>query len=154
MARPSSYKPEFAEQARKLALMGATDKDLAAFFEVTERTINRWKKDYPEFCQSLTRGKVLADAEVAASLYERAVGFRHPDVSIHVVGGKIRKVKVERVYPPEVKAADLWLRNRRPDLWRRDPDPKDTDDDPTPVRVVVQVTDARKPDAEPEQTTS
>jgi hypothetical protein len=31
--RPSLYRDEFAEQARKLCLLGATDRDLAEFFE-------------------------------------------------------------------------------------------------------------------------
>lgn len=150
MARPSAYKPEFAEQARKLCLMGWTDKDLAKFFEVTERTINRWKVDFPEFCQSLTRGKVMADADVAAGMYERARGFRHPDVQILVVGGKVRKVKVEKIYPPDVRAGEVWLRNRQPGLWRRDPDPKDVDEAPQPVRVVVEVKDASRPEPDVE----
>ena len=32
--RPSSYKPEFARQAAKLAELGATDQEVADFFEV------------------------------------------------------------------------------------------------------------------------
>jgi transposase len=44
--RPSSYKDEYAMQALKLTLLGATDKELADFFEVKESTINRWKKRY------------------------------------------------------------------------------------------------------------
>lgn len=33
IGRPTKYRPEFAEQARKLCLLGATDKELADFFE-------------------------------------------------------------------------------------------------------------------------
>lgn len=32
--RPTLFKPEYIEQAKKLALLGATDKELADFFEV------------------------------------------------------------------------------------------------------------------------
>lgn len=52
----SKYKVDAARQAIKLCLLGATDQDLANFFEVDERTANRWKDDHPEFCQSLKRG--------------------------------------------------------------------------------------------------
>lgn len=31
--RPSSYQPEYAEQARKLCLLGATDQEIADFFD-------------------------------------------------------------------------------------------------------------------------
>ena len=43
--RPTKYKAEYAEQARKLCLLGATDMEMADFFEVSEFTINKWKKD-------------------------------------------------------------------------------------------------------------
>ena len=68
--RPKSYRDEYGEQVFKLCLLGATDKELADFFDVCEKTINGWKKDYPEFLQSLKRGKLLADANVTRSLSE------------------------------------------------------------------------------------
>src|SRR5690606_21525869 len=74
VGRPSLYRPEYAEQARKLCLLGATDKQLADFFNVTEQTINGWKIDFPEFFESLRAGKMKADAEVASKLYDRAIG--------------------------------------------------------------------------------
>lgn len=37
--RPSKYRPELCEQGEKLCRLGATDKDLADFFEVNETTI-------------------------------------------------------------------------------------------------------------------
>lgn len=40
--RPSKYREEYADQARKLCLLGATDADLASFFEVNEDTVNEW----------------------------------------------------------------------------------------------------------------
>lgn len=47
--RPTDYRPEYAEHARKLCLLGATDKDLADWFEVVESTVNLWKLAHPEF---------------------------------------------------------------------------------------------------------
>lgn len=55
MARPTKYQEAYAEQARKLCLLGYTDAELADFFEVSESTINKWKLDYPEFSESLKR---------------------------------------------------------------------------------------------------
>src|SRR3990170_280949 len=72
--RPSKYQEEFAEQARKLCLLGATDGELADFFEVCEATINNWKHEHPGFLESIRAGKIKADAEVADSLYRRATG--------------------------------------------------------------------------------
>ncbi len=38
----SKYQEDYAEQAYKLCLLGATDNTLADFFEVSEQTINNW----------------------------------------------------------------------------------------------------------------
>lgn len=62
--RKSAYQKEYANQALKLCLLGATDKELADFFSVSEQTLNKWKKDYPEFLESLKKGKNIADANV------------------------------------------------------------------------------------------
>lgn len=55
MARPTKYQEAYAEQARKLCLLGYTDAELADFFEVSESTINKWKLDYPKFSESIKR---------------------------------------------------------------------------------------------------
>lgn len=156
MARPSKYQPEFAEQVRKLALLGATNEEMSAFFEVSTATLRKWEKDFPEFLLAIKQGKLAADANVADRLYQRACGYEHDDIDIRVVGGKIRKTKIRKYYPPDTGAAFIWLKNRQPAKWRDKTDPKDADDMPTPVMVTVNVTDASKPepDAQPERSAS
>lgn len=118
MARPSDYKAEYAEQAYKLCLLGATDKELGDFFSVTEQTVNNWKSKHPEFFESLTRGKMAADAQVAESLFKRALGYSHPAEKIMVVAGTVQREQYTEHYPPDTPAASLWLRNRQPEKWR------------------------------------
>jgi DNA-binding XRE family transcriptional regulator len=120
MSRPSSYKAEFAEQALKLCRLGATDADLAGFFDVSEQTINAWKKAHEAFLESLKAGKALADAEVADKLYRRATGYEHSAVKIvaNATTGQEHIVPYTERYPPDTTAAIFWLKNRRPDLWR------------------------------------
>ena len=72
--RPPTYKKEFAKQAEKLCELGATDMEIASFFGVTVRTVNRWKIDHPEFCHSLKVAKAVADERVQRSLFNRAIG--------------------------------------------------------------------------------
>lgn len=117
--RPSKYDPEKTpEQAYKLCLLGATDKELADFFGVAESTLNKWKIDYPEFSEALNRGKVDADARVAQSLYHRALGYEHPDTDIRVVNGEIVITPTIKRYPPDTAAAIFWLKNRQRGKWR------------------------------------
>jgi DNA-binding XRE family transcriptional regulator len=116
--RPTSYKPEYAQLAEKMCKLGATDKDLAEAFGVSEQTINAWKQANPEFLESLTCGKVIADAEVAAKLFHRATGYSHSEDDIKVVQGAIVITPTTKHYPPDSTAAIFWLKNRRPKDWR------------------------------------
>lgn len=121
--RPSGFKSEFCLQAAKLCRLGATDKELADFFEVDETTVNRWKKDFPEFCLSIKEGKSLSDAEVADKLFKRATGYEHKETKVFLHEGAPVLVDVEKHYPPDATSAIFWLKNRRPDLWREKIDP-------------------------------
>ncbi|WP_343225927.1 helix-turn-helix domain-containing protein [Luteolibacter marinus] len=118
MGRPSRYREEFAEQARKLCRLGATDKELAEFFGVDVATLNRWKQRHAEFCESLKDGKCQADAEVADRLFKRATGYSHEDTKILQNNGAPVIVPTVKHYPPDTVACIFWLKNRRPDLWR------------------------------------
>lgn len=110
--RPTDYKPEYNKQVYKLCLLSATDKELADFFEVSEVTINAWKKKHPAFLKSLKKGKVQADAEVAAKLFHRATGYEHPEDKIFCTDGRVTTVKTIKHYPPDTAAAFIWLKNR------------------------------------------
>ncbi len=112
MARPTKYKAEFAEQVYKLCLLNAIDKEIADFFGVTEKTINNWKRDHKPFLQSIKRGKIKADADVAERLYQRAMGYSHPDVHISNYQGEITITELTKHYPPDTAAAFIWLKNR------------------------------------------
>lgn len=118
--RPTKYRPEYAEQARKLCLLGLTDGELADFFGVDEATIHRWKHTHKDFCESILTGKMLADSDVADSLYKSAVGG-HFISEERPVGGENGPASVQplkRQVAPSVQAQSLWLRNRQPRLWR------------------------------------
>jgi len=116
--RKTDFKEVYCEQARKLCLLGATDKELAGFFETSEQTLNAWKKAHPKFLESITLGKDLADAEVAEKLYRRALGYSHPEDKIFNDSGNPMIVPTVKHYPPDTQAASLWLRNRQPARWR------------------------------------
>lgn len=119
MGRKSTYKEEYANQALKLCLLGATDKELADFFGVSEQTLNKWKKDFPKFLESLKKGKSIADANVASKLYDRAIGYNCKATKFATLEGKITDSKeyIEH-YPPDTTAAIFWLKNRQPEKWR------------------------------------
>lgn len=116
--RPGTFKPEYADQARKLALLGLIDAEIADFFGVTQRTFHNWKKSHPEFFHTLKKGKVIADAKVAESLFHRACGYEHDDVHISNYQGEITITPIRKHYPPDTAAAFIWLKNRQGRFWR------------------------------------
>ena len=116
--RPTKYQEGYAEQVYKLCLLGATDKDLAGFFEVDESTVNNWKIDYPEFFESIKNGKEIADSNVAHRLYKKATGYERQEDKIFQFQGSPVVVPTEVHYQPDTTAAIFWLKNRQPKLWR------------------------------------
>lgn len=133
--RPTDYREEYNELAYKYCLLGATDKQLAEYFEVSEATINNWKKEYPQFLESIMNGREKADAEIAASLYHRAKGYSHPDVHVSNYQGVVTLTELTKHYPPDTQAASLWLRNRQKDRWRDKQEMEHSGKDGGPIQV-------------------
>lgn len=112
---PTHYKPDYVEQGRKLALLGATDKQIADFFKVTEATLTNWKDAHPEFFASLKKAKAeYDDNTVELSLRKRANGFMRT-VERTTKDGVV--ACMEEV-PPDTTACIFWLKNRKPKEWR------------------------------------
>ena len=120
VGRPSGYRPELAEFVYRLSLLGLTDQELADFLGISCETLYSWKISYPEFRESIMRGKIEADAHVAEALYRRACGYSHPAVKIFMPAGASEPVYAPYTehYPPDANAALRWLMNRQPERWR------------------------------------
>jgi len=139
--RPTKYKSEYVEQARKLCLLGATDKQLADFFQVNEDTINEWKLKHPEFSESLKGAKSEADAEVEKSLFQRAKGFEHEAVHFSAYEGDVTETPYTEHYPPDTTACIFWLKNRQSERWRDKTDVEHSGD----LSITVNLTEKSKP---------
>lgn len=112
MARQSSFKPEYVAQVKKLAAIGLTDIEIADVFGVSDRTLYRWKSEFADFAKAMKLGKKGPDDRVAASLFQRAVGY---EIKVEKVfqhnGTVVRAESVEHI-PGSVTAAIFWLKNR------------------------------------------
>lgn len=109
---------EHPKVAYKVMLLGATLAELAKFLEVGTTTVDRWIAAHPEFADAVKRGGVVADMNVAKSLYRRATGFRRRHVKIFQHQGEAVIVPYTEYYPPSEVAAFFWLKNRQKDKWR------------------------------------
>lgn len=124
--RKSLYRDEYSNQVLKLSLLGATDKEIADFFGISEQTVNSWKKRYPEFLESIKKGKQIADSNVASKLYNRAIGYDFEEKHYEIrkpenKDGQVSFIETKRIkkhMPADTTAAIFWLKNRQPDKWR------------------------------------
>jgi hypothetical protein len=157
--RPTKYRDEYAQQAYKLCLLGATDGEMANFFEVCEATITNWKRDYPDFLASIRDGKIKADAHLAHKLYCRAEGAEWEEEQAFKVktgphSERVETVTVKRAAPPDTSALIMWLTNRQRGLWRNTQSLQqlDKNGNPTdgPLRVQVVLVGEAAPQVEHE----
>lgn len=116
--RPSKYTRVDLRQVEIAGELGLTDKEICKFFNISEATLNNYKLKYPEFLESLKKGKEQADEKVVMALYKRATGYSHPDVYISNYQGKVTLTPIIKHYPPDPFSIVYWLNNRQPDKWK------------------------------------
>jgi hypothetical protein len=116
--RPTKYDQKYCNMCYQLSLLGLTELQMAVSLGVSEKTFNNWKNNHPGLLQAIKAGKEIADGQVAASLYQRALGYSHKDVDIKVIDGRIVKTELIKHYPPDATSAIFWLKNRQKEQWR------------------------------------
>lgn len=116
--RPTKFRPEFVQQAKLIAKLGATDADLSAIFGVNRSTIFEWQEKHPEFAKALKVGKHEADAAVEKSLYRKATGYSFDATKIFQFEGRVVTHDYVEHCPPDTTACIFWLKNRQPEAWR------------------------------------
>lgn len=100
-----------------LALLGATDAQMAQAFGVSVMTIHNWKRSHPEVVDAVGRGKLVADARVAESLYKSALGYDYEEDVVSVYRGEAIVTRVRKHKPANAWAAARWLSLRQRALW-------------------------------------
>ncbi len=117
-----AYHPTYAEEARKLALMRATDEDLAQHFDIPLSTLNEWRATIPEFAEAVRYGRKMGDADVVDGLHQGAAGFSCEAVKIFrpfAAGEEPIRAGYLQHRPPHTPAGIFWLVNRLPGEWRQ-----------------------------------
>jgi len=100
--------------------MGATDAEIAHFFDVSVPTLSSWAAIHEDFGAALQMGGAVADERVERSLYHRAVGYSYESEKIlyDAKRGEVIRASIVVHVPPDVKAQIFWLKNRDPKNWR------------------------------------
>ena len=140
--RPTDYNSKFTSIAKRFALLGLTNDEMADALDIARSTFYEWLKTYPEFSDAIKAGKDDADSKVVESLYHRAKGYKTTCTDVKVIEGQIVLTQLEKNYPPDTVACIYWLRNRRPDRWRNNPE-SETTETAEPLNITFNVADAK-----------
>lgn len=101
MGRPKKW--DELEMDTKLVLVegwardGLIHEQIAHNLGISINTLYEWKRDYPEFAESIKKGREVTDFMVESALLTKATGG-------------------------DTTAQIFWLKNRKPDKWRDKPD--------------------------------
>lgn len=113
------FKTQRDDRVYNFCLLGASNADLCKMLNISDTTFHRYRRTKPEFARAIRLGKEHADARVAKSLFNRAVGYTHKETKIATHMGTITdREDFDKHYPPDVAAIKMWLINRDPDRWR------------------------------------
>lgn len=116
--RPTKYELTDKRLVYWMARNGLTEVEIAKELGISKATLNNWKKKYPEFLDSIKKGRLEPDDIVEASLFQKATGYSCKDTKIFCNDGEIIEREYEKFYPPDTTACIFWLKNRRPEKWR------------------------------------
>ena len=129
--RPREFKEEYIRQALLAYQEGFTDVKFCKLIDIARDTLNRWRREYPEFGKAVQEGKDEFDTNrVEACLKKRALGFRYTETTREpLILGKgnertladeklsiVRQVK--KLVIPDTIAQIFWLKNRKRDRWK------------------------------------
>lgn len=93
---------------------GYNDEELSRAMGISASTLYRWMNDHREIWEATTRGRAGAREQILNSMYKKATGFSvfvKVPMRVRAAGGEDRIVTVEKeeYYPPDDRAARIWL---------------------------------------------
>jgi len=91
--RPTKFREDLMGDAKLLAGLGFTEENLCTYWDISPRTLARWKKRNSELCQAIKKGKMNATISVTKSVYNQALRGN-------------------------MTASIFWLTNQAPELWQ------------------------------------
>lgn len=132
------FLPGEREAVLGIAMRGASDDEMAAAFGINPDLIQRWKEFYPSFAQTIEKGRSMADVNVVKALYEKAIGYSHPETKIKWDDeGPPRTFDVVKRHPPSDRAIEIWLGNRQKEYWKFQQQHKISGDKEAPLDIGV-----------------
>lgn len=100
------------EEVYKWLCEGMTEYSIAEQLGICHNSLIEYKKEHNEIIEVYTRARGQRNALVMNSMFSKACGEKVSVIKQKVAaGGEIVELKEEQYIPPDVNAADLYLRN-------------------------------------------
>lgn len=119
---------DFLAGIEGLARDGLDDKQIAFIYHIDPTYFSHLQTKFPQLKQALKRGRKPLDIVVENSLYKRAVGLNVKSITKQWIEddegnrtGEIKITEVNTEYPPDTGAACAWLKQRKPEIWNKQP---------------------------------
>lgn len=116
--RPSPFYDLDMHLVEILVKKGFTDEEMAEALKIDRRTWENWKEAHPDFFHTIKDWKDEADQAVIKALYQKAIGYSHPEEKIFCSDGEIVRAQTVKQYPPDTAAIIHWLNNRQRKTWK------------------------------------
>jgi len=114
----SRWTEDRPREAFQLALLGATDRQIANVMGCNVQTIDYWKRTKEVFRDALKRGKMQADAKVAEAFFKRATGYTYQEEKALInKKGEVVTTTITRHVPCDPWSAHKWLSCRQRETW-------------------------------------
>ena len=98
---------------------GLTDVQIAKKIGISKQTFYDWQKRYPDFSDSLKKGKEIVDRQVENALLKKALGYSYKECTeITDAEGNVSTKIITKYVIPDTTAQIFWLKNRKPNEWR------------------------------------
>jgi hypothetical protein len=112
--------------AKWMCRYGLTNEEVCKELGIAHKTLLQWAKKHEEFGKAIAINRLAVDSAVEDSLLKRALGYDYEETKVIATtteDGKTRPLRVEKTkkhIPGEVRAQEIWLRNRMRDKWTID----------------------------------
>lgn len=149
--RPTRYHAEWIPKyAASLVRQGLTYAQIAKELGIARSTFNKWLTEKPEFSEALEKAQEAPNDQVRRALFERAIGFEHPEEKIQYdqQRGEFVRTMTTKKYPPETAAAKFWLINKAPDEFAERQEVEHSGPDGGPIVQIMIPDNGRGPNAD------
>lgn len=127
--------PSKLDAVKGWALQGSTDEEMYTMLDISKDTFYKWKNEFPEFSESIKKGKLISNGEILNSAFKQSVGFEYVEEQVFKLKSyelmddgtgqkklmqieKLETVPVIRISPPNPTMSIFMLKNRLPEDYK------------------------------------